>query len=125
MDITPLIPEGQKVIQRYGAGKFCINDIEYDTPLILFSAQVIAWQGNQDVDYKQAIEILSHHGDAVEVVLFGVGKEVQSLLPEKAKRSLKDMGMACDIMNTGAACRTYNVLLAEGRKVAAVLLPVE
>jgi uncharacterized protein len=46
------------------------------------------------------------------------------LLPSKLRRELRDAGIVVDVMATGAACRTYNVLLSEERRVAAALLPV-
>ena len=59
----------------------------------------------------------------VELVLLGCG--VKMALPPKAlKQALKDKGIALEPMDTGAACRTYNVLLADGRRLAAALLPV-
>ena len=46
------------------------------------------------------------------------------LLPKALRQSLREAGLVVEVMDTGAACRTYNVLLAEGRRVGAALLPV-
>lgn len=58
-----------------------------------------------------------------ELVLVGTGEKMQ-LLPAGFRQSLEAAGIGYDVMDTGAAARTYNVLLIEGRRVAALLLPV-
>jgi len=58
---------------------------------------------------------------AIEVLLLGTGSTHQFVTPV-IKKSLKSHGLASDSMDTGAACRTYNILLSEGRRVAALLL---
>jgi uncharacterized protein len=59
-----------------------------------------------------------------ELVLIGTGERMQ-LVPSAFRQALEAAGIGYDIMDTGAAARTYNVLLIEGRRVAALLLPVD
>lgn len=59
----------------------------------------------------------------VEILLVGCGKRLVPLAPA-LKAALRERGIGADPMDTGAACRTYNVLMAEGRRVAAALLAV-
>lgn len=59
-----------------------------------------------------------------EMVLVGTGAAM-TLLPKPLRLSLESLGLQYDIMDTGAAARTYNILLLEGRKVAALMLPVD
>lgn len=59
----------------------------------------------------------------MEFLLLGSGARMQ-LLPKALRQGLRDAGLVVEVMDTGAACRTYNVLLAEGRRVGAALLPV-
>ena len=59
----------------------------------------------------------------VEILLIGCGPRFLMLAPG-LKRALGDAGLAVDAMDTGAACRTYNVLRAEERRVAAALIAV-
>ncbi len=59
----------------------------------------------------------------VEILLLGCGPKMIRLAPA-VRQSLRDHGIVADVMDTGAACRTYNILLAEDRRVAAALLPV-
>ena len=58
---------------------------------------------------------------AAEIVLIGTGKKLRFPPPE-ALRPLRDARIGFEVMDTAAACRTYNVLLGEGRQVAALLL---
>ena len=67
-------------------------------------------------------EVLFDKADIIDVVLFGTGAKSE-FFPPALKQELKQKGLSVDAMDTGAACRTYNVLMAEGRRVAAVLLP--
>ena len=62
--------------------------------------------------------------DAPEVILVGTGKQ-QHFLPAAVTRPLLDVGIGVEAMNTHAAARTYNILMAEGRRVVAALLPLE
>jgi uncharacterized protein len=59
----------------------------------------------------------------VEVLLVGCGARA-GFIPPARRNALRAHGITVEVMDTGAACRTYNVLLAEGRRVAAALLPV-
>jgi uncharacterized protein len=60
---------------------------------------------------------------AVEILLVGCGQRLMPL-PLALKTALRERGIGADPMGTGAACRTYNVLMSEGRRVAAALIPV-
>lgn len=63
-------------------------------------------------------------GDRPEILLVGTGQKMQ-LLPAAIRQFLDEKGVGFDLMDTGAAARTYNVLLMEERKVACLLLPVD
>lgn len=69
------------------------------------------------------VEVCSDAAQAPELLLVGTGETMQ-LLPPAFKRELQELGLGFDIMDTGAAARTYNVLLMEGRRVAVALVPV-
>lgn len=125
MDITPLISEEKKVIKGYGAGIFKINSDEVFTQSIcVLPDSVHHWQAQQPQDITlESLQIIINHKDDVELLLIGCG-ETHQPLPPPLHRQLKEHGIATEMMTTGAACRTYNVLLGEGRKVAAALLVV-
>jgi uncharacterized protein len=58
-----------------------------------------------------------------ELLLIGSGDRMK-LLPSRLRQSIRMSGIVIEVMDTGAACRTYNVLLGEGRRVAAALFPL-
>ena len=71
----------------------------------------------------ESFSVIRSAQPAVEILLLGSGPKM-GLLPSKLRRELREAGIVVDVMETGAACRTYNVLLSEERRVAAALLPV-
>jgi uncharacterized protein len=69
------------------------------------------------------VAVLTQGATPAELLLLGCG--VRALLIAPAVRAeLKAAGLALEVMDTGSACRIYNVLLAEGRRVAAALVPL-
>ena len=68
-----------------------------------------------------ALQPLIRVADEIDVVLIGQGAEIAPLAPE-LRRLIEEAGIGVEIMSTPSACRTYNVLLAEARRVAAVLI---
>ena len=124
MDVTPLIPSDRKVISGYGPGMFRINDTVVNHPIMLFPGRMMPWAPSDHG--KLALDdftMLADQPEPVEVLLIGTGETMQ-FMPPKLRQAIRDMGPVPDIMDTGAACRTYNVLLAEGRHIAAALLPI-
>lgn len=123
MDITPVISSDRMVIQSYGADGFRISDSEFPAAVFVLPDRVIAWKDEGDAlsDAKTFDALLEHAGD-IEVLLFGTGKTAR-FPSSDVRKALKESGIVVEPMNTGAACRTFNVLMAEGRLVAAALLP--
>lgn len=125
MDVTPLIKSGTQVVQSYAGGRFKVSGQVYDGGVIVTPVGTREWDAPESVagltlDHFQS---LIDESRDIDVVLLGCGAR-PAFLPLKVKTALKDKGLSVDVMDTGAACRTYNVLVAEGRRVAAVLFPV-
>lgn len=59
----------------------------------------------------------------LDVVFVGTGAEIAHL-PAGLRKTLEDAGLGVEVMSSPTACRTYNVLLSEGRRVGLALLPV-
>ncbi|NDF12769.1 MAG: hypothetical protein EB060_08185 [Proteobacteria bacterium] len=125
MDITPLIPSDRKVIKSYGDGKFTLtNGDSYGHSIIITPEGVEEWDIESFADITEAhFESLLARVNELDVVIIGTGKEFKTLLP-KLQQSLRAKGLRTETMDTGAACRTYNVLLAEERRVAAALIAI-
>ena len=125
LDISPVDLEGRNIIQSYGNGKFQISDKQYDHSVLVFSDQIIPWTpidtNNLIVDdFKKVLTV----GPIVELLLLGCGKTTW-FLPLPLRDELKEMGLVLEPMDTGAACRTFNVLLGENRRIAAALMLVD
>ena len=123
MDVTPLIPSGKNVIKGYGNKTFNINDTLHNSSIIVFPDKIISWDVSsaKDIRLEKFTEILS--AKDLEILLVGCG-EVHIPLDAEIHREMQKAGVGLEFMTTGAACRTYNVLLAEGRNVAVALVLV-
>lgn len=124
MDITPLVPKGQQIIQSYAGGRFRISGQVYGGPVCVFVDETVGWPVDKAVNDLgiEDMDSLVKKKDEVDVLLIGCGK-APAPLPPGLRASLKAHGITAETMDTGAACRTWNVLIADGRRVAAVLLP--
>lgn len=127
MDVTPLIGRDSQVIQSYAGGVFKISNERYDHPVIVSVDKTVLWNIGA-VDHVSDLCIDSFNPiidikDDVDVVLLGCGATMD-FLSTALRAEIKKAGINVDVMGTGAACRTYNVLMAEGRRVVCALLPV-
>ena len=125
LDLSPVNIEGRNIIQSYGNGKFQISDKEYDHSVLVFPDQIIPWSpidtNNLIVDDFERVLAVK---PIVELLLLGCGKTTW-FLPLPLRDELKEMGLVLEPMDTGAACRTFNVLLGEDRRIAAALMLVD
>ncbi len=125
MDVTPLVPEGRQIIQGYSAGGFKVSGKPYEGPIIVTPTGTMPWSINGSFSTlgENDFETLAANANDLDVVLLGSGAKGE-FFPPALRAALKNRGLVVETMDTGAACRTYNVLMAEGRRVAAALLPV-
>ena len=125
MDITPQIPVGRTVIEGYGAGGFTVDGNRVVGSVLVFPGRVVGWPVTAfDQVTAASLDAVTAALPAVEILLIGSGARLE-LAPTSLRTALRDAGIALDVMDTGAACRTYNVLLAEERRVAAALIAVD
>ena len=121
MDITPLIKGDRKLINSYGAGRFIISGNEYKTSVILSPSAVSEWQNLEPFMWsEQLVESLLASAASSEILLVGSGEKVVPL-SQLLRQHFRSKNISVDVMDTGAACRTYNVLLSEERRVIAAL----
>jgi len=123
MDVTPIVPAGKQVIDRYGTDGFWVAGVLFPGSILLFPDVTQDWAPTSmaEVTAESLVGIIAHGG--VEILLLGCGRRM-AMVPPALRAALKQAGIVIDAMDTGAACRTYSVLLGEGRRVAAALLPV-
>jgi uncharacterized protein len=119
MELTPLVQPGRQIIERYGPRGFRVSGTVYLGPVLVFPDRTAIWAGAAVTEDSLA-PVVEHGG--VELLLVGLGRRMDPIVPA-LRGALKARGIAIEGMETGAACRTYNVLLAEDRRVAAALLP--
>lgn len=122
MDLTPVATAGRQVIERYAASGFRVSGVIYYGPVLVFPDLTVAWDAGSAHDItREALAPVIEHG-GVQILLLGLGRST-SAVPAALRTALRTAGIALEAMDTGAACRTYNVLVAEDRRVAAALIP--
>lgn len=104
-------------IDGYGPGFFRVAGQVLEGAICVSRSSATGWGG-----YEDAATLLALAGD-VDVIFIGTGGEVAHI-PPALRVQLEAAGLGVESMNSPAACRTYNVLLSEGRRVAVALLPV-
>ena len=113
--------DGPNAISRHGTAGVLVNGVEHR------NSSIVPWRGDVRAWPVASFEALSAEHFAVlaalkpELVIFGSGARLRFLRPA-VLRPLIDKGIGVETMDTAAACRTYNVLLGEGRAVVAALL---
>ena len=104
-------------VEGYGPGFFRVGGKAVEGPLLLSGRGTQAWGGMPDADTLLALR--GH----VDVLFVGTGAEIAHL-PSNLRATLEEAGIGVEVMSSPSACRTYNVLLSEGRRVALAVLPV-
>ena len=125
MDITPEIEAGRKLVNGYGDGGFRISGTRHEGSVLVLPTLVTALAVTTVAEItEESVAPVLAADSGVEILLIGCGREM-ALVPESLRAVLRGAGVAVEPMDTGAACRTYNVLLAEDRRVAALLIAVD
>lgn len=122
MDVTPLIPAGKQVIQSYGDGGFRVSGVRHEGSVLIFPDSTLAWKvSSMDDMTVESLSAVAAAEPRVEILVVGTGARLITL-PPLLRRHLREARIAVEVMDTGAACRTYNVLMTEDRRVAAALM---
>ncbi len=124
LEITPSEHEGRQFIASYGEGGFQIGGHRHVGAVLVFPEKILPWPIGQTEDVSLAsLAAVMQSDPPTELLLFGSGDRQESVSAE-ILQALGAAGVVIETMDTGAACRTFNVLVAEGRRVAAALIPV-
>jgi uncharacterized protein len=116
---------GRAPIDAYGNGGFRFADMSHRGSILCLPSGIHGWQPTDPGALTIAdFEPLLAESDAIEILLVGMGPDLKPL-PATLRLSLRAAGISADPMSTGAAVRTFNVLLAEERAVAAALIAVD
>ena len=123
-DVPPGSADGPKIIQAYGDGGFRFSDGRFANSIIVLGSRVLDWSvvNIEAVDVASLAAIVETP-EPIDILLIGSGQGAPRV-DEAVRDALRPKGIVVDVMNTGAACRTYNLLVADGRHVAAALIAV-
>jgi uncharacterized protein len=121
--IAPARFPGRAPIDAYGNGGFRFADMSHRGSILALPGGIEEWPGGDAgiVDMTSLARVLEDPG--IDILLIGTGDATVPLSPDM-KAKMNAAGLWPDVMSTGAAVRTYNVLLSEGRSVAAALMAV-
>lgn len=115
---------GRFPIDAYGNGGFRFADMSHRGSILVLPSGIKAWPVSSMSELTdEVLEPIFAEAEEIELLLFGTGADVAAL-PSAFRERFREAGIGLDVMQTGAAARTYNILLAENRKVAAALIAV-
>ena len=114
-------PAGRNLISAYGEHYVAVNSVRHEKNLIVTPVEVV-----DDWLHGGFAALTGEHFAALlafkpEIVLLGTGSRMR-FPAARLTRALADANVGCEVMDTFAACRTYNILVAEGRRVVAALI---
>jgi uncharacterized protein len=112
-------PDGRNVFTGYGPGFVAVNGVRKESSIIVLGDRLHDWEVKRFEELTQeAFADLARL--PAEILLLGTGPSVRFPHP-RLTQAVRDARMGLEVMDTNAACRTYNILIAEERHVAAAL----
>lgn len=117
MHLTEITFAQATPIDGYGPGFFRVGGQVVEGAICVTAQGARGWGGLADAEALLAL------AGRIDVILVGTGSEIGHI-PAPLRAALEEAGMGVETMSSPAACRTFNVLLSEGRRVAAAVLPV-
>ncbi|MFP4327748.1 MAG: Mth938-like domain-containing protein [Paracoccaceae bacterium] len=117
MRINEVVYTDALPVDGYGPGFFRVGGEVHEGAVLLTANGVAGWGGYDDADSLLAL------ADDIDVLFLGTGAEIAHI-PRELRTRLEEAGLGVEVMASGPACRSYNVLLSEGRRIALAALPV-
>lgn len=126
IEITPIAVAGANLVRRYGDGGFSVGpDIRHQGSAIVFKDGLHAWPPTAaDAITLESLQPVTDSSSTIDILVLGCGQKFTAP-PKGLRDALRDHGIVLEWMDTGAACRTFNVLLGEERRVAAAFIAVD
>jgi len=116
---------GRYSLDAIGAGGFRFAEMSHKGSIIATPAGIRIWPVARFSEVTiESLQPVLDEADAIDFLLIGTGADI-AFIPPALRDPLKQAGIAVEGMATGAAARTYNVLVAEDRRVAAALIAIE
>ena len=117
-------PTQVQLIRSYGPGRFLVSEREWREPVLVTPSLTTPWKVTRAEDLTlDSLAALKESAVPTELLVLGCGARA-IFVPPPLRAALKAAGLAIEVVDTGSACRIYNVLLAENRRVAAALIPL-
>lgn len=117
-------PARVQLIRSYGPGRFLIGERDWRTPVLVMPTLTVEWAVARVEELSLAsLAPLRQVQPLPELLVLGCGPRT-ILVPPALRAELRQAGLALEVVDTGSACRIFNVLLAESRRVAAALVPL-
>jgi uncharacterized protein len=125
MEIRDAHFPGRAPLDAYGDGGFRFAEMSHRGSLLCIPSGIYGWNvdGTSGLS-PEAFSRVFEEQDDIEVLLIGTGTDLKPL-PVELRTAFREAGILADPMSTGAAVRTYNVLLSDDRAVAAALIAVD
>lgn len=113
---------GQAPIDVYGEGVFRFAEMSHSGSLLCVPSGVYGWPVADvaEITEEMLAEVFAEAAD-IDILVLGCGRDIAAV-PKGLRERLREAGIALEVMATGPAVRTYNILLSEGRPVAAALV---
>ena len=123
MEFAPIHFSDKVHLTGYGPGRFQLSGEEIvEGSLMLLPEGLARWAARSITDMTETdAEAIAAQAQGFDILLIGTGEAIAPL-PKAVRLAFESRDVGYDLMDTGAACRTFNVLLAEERRVAAVLI---
>jgi uncharacterized protein len=119
--LTAFFP-GRAPIDAYGNGGFRFARLSHRGSILVLPGGIHAWRHSEELRPQDFAMVFDERA-AIDVLLLGTGTEMLRP-PPQVREAFAAHGLTLDFMSTGSAVRTYNILLAENRRVAAALIAV-
>lgn len=124
MEFTEITSSEEAFIAGYGDGGFRMGEGRFDGSMLITPTGFYPWdvQTKEDISIEN-LNLILEMADQIEILIIGMGVSM-AFLPKDIRHMFAKNDIAIEVMDTGAAARTYNVLLQEGRKVTAALIAI-
>jgi uncharacterized protein len=111
-------------VEAYGKGGFYFGDMSHQGSLLFLPDAVWGWDVTrpEQID-RYSLKRVFDNANAIDTLILGTGSDVW-IAPRQLRDQLRGVGVVLDVMQTGPAVRTYNIMIGERRRVAAALIAV-
>ncbi|HEX2478740.1 MAG TPA: Mth938-like domain-containing protein, partial [Geminicoccaceae bacterium] len=122
MELTRIAPKGRQLIQAHREGGFTIAGVRHEGSVLVLPDRTLPWSVRElSAVTMESLEPVTAVAASIDILILGAGATFGQPGPD-LRQVLRAHGIVIEAMDTRAACRTFNVLLAEDRRVAAALI---